>query len=190
MPRRTTHILLRAAPALVLVIALASSCSRWNVDAVAVARQGAGLELLLSLDRASYRPGEMVRCTVHLVNAGDKRLVVALPHVAPLERDSNIRFFARDVEAPSVVRCRPVLPEGGLEPKALELEPAQTVSGTFAFVGLTARSGAYRFQAHFIATLDAGGDAPVEALVPADVNRWLSAMAEKATTTLRRPLSA
>jgi len=50
---------------------------------------------------------------------------------------------------------------------------------------------AYRADlASFIATLEARGDAPVEAIVPADVNRWMSGMADKATTTVRRRLCA
>ncbi|NQU44191.1 hypothetical protein HQ520_12955 [bacterium] len=125
-----------------LVLLFAVSCARTR-------EMRSPLELGLSLNQEVYRPGEMVRCTVELVNVSDRDQAVFVPFLAAPSAVSNLRFQFGEKNGGAVVKRDPVFPKRGIKAEKTVLGPGEKVSRRFGFVHLTQRPGDFLLQAYF-----------------------------------------
>lgn len=116
-------------------------------------------ECRLKLDKSKYRPGEMVRCTVEIVNKSEDDLVIVPPVARRHQTQSNLNFWFSTEGAMDVRRVVPVLPDGRVMKKMPDPSPKPIMAKgrleeeDFFFTGLTMEPGKFRLQAHFKSSL-------------------------------------
>lgn len=111
----------------------------------------------VELDKQSYRPGEMVVCTVELVNPHPGVLVIQEPICSHFPKHANLNFLFCDNAEPGRLLFRsPVIvrePQGsGADTYAPPLALGKQWDGNkskYAFVNLTGKAGEFRISARY-----------------------------------------
>jgi hypothetical protein len=176
-----THSLLRSKDRSILLLAilaigcacLLTGCSKWQFPGFMAKDEinEESVQVRLSLDKGTYRPGDMVTAKVELINRTNKTLIVAMPCSAKLESESNITFWMFNNNEKSMLRQVPVVPEGRtVVPPPVRLFPGQTQERQFCFVRSSVVAGKHLLQAKYTGTwgIDGGDIGPM--LISNDVN--------------------
>ena len=139
---------------LVLVSSLCA-CSRLAVSGGAGKTERLPFELRIELDKSSYRPGEMVVCTVKLISLMDDDVMIMPLQALESRNESNLNFYIGGwAEATDAVRRVPVqlvLPPNKRQPR--EVAARGQIEETLTFVNLTEFPGTFKLQAHYTSAL-------------------------------------
>ncbi|MFW6303798.1 MAG: hypothetical protein ACOC2L_04180 [Candidatus Sumerlaeota bacterium] len=107
------------------------------------------LSLMLTLDKDSYKPGEMVVAEIELVNMLDETIAVEQPHCAELPKDSNLHIRVTPADKLDPLRHGPVEIRADIEPTYVLVPPYQSRRVKYAFTTLTRKRGDFLVWAEY-----------------------------------------